>query len=193
MFAPIIGDLPFPRGKTASQGNITPDATYAQELEGKFFWSEDTQHATNIPLVVLCVRNRTGGAITVARKFCEMDITTAKSSPSAVDTFPCNTAGAVALPLDDVYVVGSTIASLDLFFVVAYGFCSVLTTASVTNLTAGESIATDNAGLIPNTAGGAAAGEFVIGRCDYAASYVASTATRMFVCPANLALPPAAG
>lgn len=193
MFAPIIGHLPFQRGKTASGGLLTPTATYRDELEGRFYWAEDTLHGTKQPVVLLCLRNTTGAAITVARKFVKLDITTAKSVASAGDTFPNTTAGGVALPLDDAYVVGSSIADDDIFTVVAWGYCSVLTGASVTNLAAGNAIASDNAGLIANVSGGAAAGEFVIGRLDYQASYSAATATRMFICPANLAPPPAAG
>ena len=129
----------------------------------------------------------------MARKFGQFDNTTAKSSASAIDTFPNVTAGGACAPIDDAYAVGASIPDDDLFYVVIYGYCSVLTSASVTNLTAGEAIASDNAGLIANTNGGAAAGEFVVGVCDYAASYSAATATRMFVCLSSFAMPPAAG
>jgi len=193
MFLPIIGDLPFPRGKTGAQGLITPTSTYQGNLEGKAFFSEDTVHSTGVPVVVLCVRNTSGSAITVARKFAQFDNTTAKSCASAIDVFPNVTAGGLCAPLDDAYVVGGSIPDDDLFYVVIRGFCSVLTSASVTNLTAGEPVSSDNGGFIANVNGGSAAGEFVVGTVDYASSYSASTATRMFVDIAALALPPAAG
>jgi len=193
MFLPILGDLPFPRGKTASQGLLTPTGTYLGNLEGKAFFSEDTEHGTGTPIVVLCVRNTTGGDITVARTFAELDNTTVLSVSGAVDVHPNVTAGAVCLPLDDAYIVGATIADDDLFYVGLYGYFSVLTGASVTNLAAGISISSDNAGKIANVSGGSAAGEFVVGRLPYQATYVATTATAIFVCPGSLAMPPAAG
>lgn len=191
MFPPILGDLPFPRGKTASGGLITPTVNYRKEVCGKFYWSPDTVHSTDVPVVLLTVRNRTGGDITVARKFAELDITHAYGVANAVDTFPCDTAGGVCAALDDAYVVGGTIPENDLFYVVVYGFVSVLTDSAVNSLAAGGGVVSTNAGLIANKATGAA-GEFIVGRLDYAASYSAATATRIFACLPSLAPPPAA-
>lgn len=191
MFLPVTGDLPFPRGKTAAQGLVTPDGTYAAEHEGKFFWHNDTVHSTSVPVVLLCVRNTSGSAITVARKFAEFDTTTAKSVGSAIDTFPCGTAGGVCAPLDDAMTVGDSIPDDDLFYVVVSGFVAVLTDSSVANLAAGSSVTSTSAGLVADKAN-AAAGEFVVGRLDYASSYSADTATRILASLASLTKPPAA-
>lgn len=190
MFIPILGELPFPRGKTAADGLMTPTATWRSEIEGKAYWAQDTQHSTSTPVALLVVRNATGSAITVARKFAEFSVAAAKACVGKISTFPCDTAGGVALPLDDAMTVGASIPANDLFYVVLFGFCSVLTGSAVNNLSAGVAVTTDNAGLIANKSA-PAAGEYVIGRLDYASSYSASTATRILVSPPALAPPSA--
>lgn len=194
MIPVLNSNLPFPRGKTAADGVITPTLAWAmgQSFLGFGYLTSDTVYGYASPVVLLPVVNTTSGAITVARKFAEFDISAAGRRPVAVGTFPCDTAGAVALPLDDAYPVGSSIPQYDIFYLVAYGRCKVLTGAAVNALTAGGTVATDNAGLIANVAN-AAAGSFVIGFLEYASSYSASTATMIFVDPANLCLPDAAG
>jgi len=185
MMPPIIGELPFNRGLTAAEGLITPTSTYRAELEGRAYYSEDSEHDSNQLIVLLCVRNLTGSAITVARKCGEFKTTAALAMVSQMLTFPCDTAGAVALPIDDAYAVGASIPANDLFYVVLQGWCDILTGAAVTNLSAGIPITVDNAGLIANKAQ-PAAGEFVLGKLEYASSYTGATATTVWVDPPAL-------
>ena len=143
-------------------------------------------------VVLIAVKNDTGAAITVARKFCKFSASTNEDFPGRIGTFPNNTAGGLCLPLDDAYTVGTSIPDDDIFWCVLRGPVKVLTGASVTNLAANLAVASDNAGLIANTSGGAAAGEYVVGTLLPAASYSASTATLIYA-DCKLAVPPAAG
>ena len=191
-FSGVSRCLPFPRGYTMADGIITPGDTGRDHLEGKLYEVPDTEHGSGVNVILMAVKNDTGAAITVARKFGEFSAATALDHGRRIGQFPCNTAGAVVLPLDDAYTVGASIADDDIFYVVVYGYCDVLTGASVASLAAAGAVASDNAGLIADQAT-AAAGEFVVGTLDYAASYSANTATTIFVNPPSLNLPPAAG
>jgi len=185
--------LPFPRGNAYNADSLlTMSNTLHDHLEGKFYTVPDTEHKTGKMVTLMVVKNRTGDAITVARKFVELTAEVALGWGCKVTTFPCDTAGAVAVPLDDAMTVGGTIAANDLFFVVVEGPCYVTTASAVDNLVAGGGVTTDNAGLIANKAN-PAAGEFCIGTLDYLASYTASTATIVNVSALPLVKPPAAG
>lgn len=185
--------LPFPRGQAYNADSLlTMSNTLMDHLEGKFYAVPDTVHNTGKMVTLMVVKNRTGAAITVARKFVELTAEAALGWGCKATTFPCDTAGAVAVPLDDDMTVGATIAADDLFYVVVEGPCYVLTGATVNSLAAGGSVASDNAGLIANQAN-AAAGEFCIGTLDYLASYTAATATIVNVSALPLVMPPAAG
>lgn len=185
--------LPFPRGETYNADSLlTMSTTLHDHLEGKFYTVPDTVHNTGKMVTLMVCKNRTGSAITIARKFCELTAEAALGWGCKVTTFPCNTAGAVAVPLDDAMTNGGSIAANDLFYVVVEGPCYVLTGAAVTNLAAGAAVTTDNAGLIANKAN-AAAGEFCVGTLDYLASYSAATNTIVNVSALPLVMPPAAG
>jgi hypothetical protein len=189
---------PFARGYTfndapPSGGLVTLGDTGLSEYEGKIYEVPDTVHGTGRPVLLMIVKNDTGAAITVARKFAAFSAATSLDHGRRIGTFPNGTAGGVVVALDDGYTVGKSIADDDLFFVLIYGPCSIGTPAAVTNLTAGESVASDNAGLIANTSGGAAAGEYVAGTLDYAASYTANSTAKVLVDCRNFAMPPAAG
>jgi meiotically up-regulated gene 157 (Mug157) protein len=109
------------------------------------------------------VKNDTGSAITAANKFCEFSTTSARDFGGRVGTFPADTAGAVVKPLDDAYAAGYSIPANDMFYVVEDGLCDVLAEATY-NLTAGDPVATDAAGLVNGAQ--AAAGEYIVGRID---------------------------
>lgn len=185
MLPPILGEIPFPRGATAADGLMTPTSTWRQEIEGKAYWVPDTQHDSSEVMLLLCVRNETGGSITVERKFGEFKLDAATVMAKQFGTFPCNNLGEVALPIDDAYTDGATIVEHDLFHVVLRGWCNVLS-GSVTNFWAGMGVCTNSTGLI-NDALQVPAGSFVIGRLDYAASYSANSECRVWVDPAGLA------
>lgn len=161
-------------------------------FEGKVFEFPDTVHGTGRSVWCMCVQNDTGSAITVARKFASLANSTSMDFGGRVGAFPNATAGGVVVALDDAYTVGATIADNDLFWVLVYGPCSIATGASVTNLSAGISVSSDNAGLI-NNATGVAAGAYVAGTLDYAASYTANSTAKVLVDCRNLNKPPAAG
>jgi hypothetical protein len=190
----IENDLYFPRGSTYSQGSdtMTLNSTRAQELEGTRCWAVDTVHGMGAPVELIVLRNRTGGDITVARKFLELKQDEAKSFGRQVDTFPADTAGAVALPLDDAYTIGAIIPENDLFYAIVKGPCDVLTGSNANVLTAGGAIGTAADGTITNAITGAA-GNFVIGTLDFADAYINATVFRVLVDAGPLAQVPAAG
>lgn len=162
--------LPFPRGSTYSDGGlVTMTATYADGLEGRVFETEDTVHNTGQKIKLRVLRNSTGGAITVARNFCEISRAASLAWGRKCSAFGASLSGqgVVAKPLDDAYTVGQTIPENDLFYVVEAGPCGVLTDANAIALPAGSAIATDAAARIHATA--AAAGEYVIGTLDRSA------------------------
>jgi hypothetical protein len=162
----------------------------AQKCLGKIYEAPDTVHDTGKPIKLLVVQNETGGDITVARKFGSFRATTAKDFGRIIGAFPNTTAGGVAVALDDKYTVGTTILEHDLFYVVLEGPCNVLTAAAVNSLAANIGVVSDNAGLIANKAA-PAAGEFPVGALDYLATYVASTATRVYMANPLRAVPAA--
>ena len=183
--------LPFPRGYTAADGVVTPDDSWKSELEGQVFWTEDTEHGTGYLIGLMVVKNDTGAAITIARRFCEFSITDSLDFRRRIGTFPANTEGAVAVPLDDAYTVGNTIADDDLFYVLVSGPCSV-ETGGVGNFVAGMSVMTSALGKIRDLAA-VPAGDFVIGTLDTAASYTANSTAIVLVDAFPLKMPPAAG
>ena len=112
--------LPFPRGRTFYDANtdVTLSDTLYSHLEGQIFEVEDTEHGTGEKVLLRVVKNDTGAAITVARKFCEFSVTSSADWGLRVGTFPADTAGAVCKPIDDAYTAGDTIDQYDLFYVV---------------------------------------------------------------------------
>lgn len=182
--------LPFPRGYTAVDGTLTPGDGWRQdELEGKVYWAPDTIHNTGIMVGLMAVKNDTGAAITVARQCGEFSLANTYDFGRRIGTFPCNTEGAVALPLDDAYTVGATIADDDIFYVIVKGPCSI-DTEGVSNFAAGMSLMSSALGCIRNLAQ-PTAGSFVLGTLAYAASYTANTTAVVYVDAFPLRLPTA--
>lgn len=163
--------LPFPRGQTHSDaGIVTMAADTYDHLEGKIFEVEDTVHNTGTKILLRCVRNATGAAITVTRTFVQFGIT-ALDMGRVIDAFAGDcVAGDVSKPIDDGYLVGFSIPSLDLFYVVEAGFCSVLSESSAVSLASGDAVACDTNGRMNGEV--AAAGEAVVGTLDLAADTV---------------------
>lgn len=175
-------ELPFPRGSTWNQGGgngLTLSATLPPiTLEGRVFEVPDTEHNLGGVVKLRVVRNDTGSALVVARKFAEFASAAAGDYGRKVDTFPADTAGAVCKPVDDAYAVGLSIAANDLFYVVEAGPCNVTTEASSVSLAAGAAVATDASGLVNGAA--ATEAEFIVGTMD-AASEAESTAVLIHV------------
>jgi len=165
--------LPFPRGSTASDaGLVSLDDSTFSELEGKIFEVPDTVHGTGQPILLRAVKNDSGAAITVARKFMRFALA-ALDFGRRVAGF-VNAAGAVCKPLDDAYTVGFSIPDDDIFYVVEAGKCNVLTEASAVALDAGSVVASDASGFV-NGAPCAQASEYAAGKIGPAA-YATATA-----------------
>lgn len=182
--------LPFPRGETFNAfALLTMGDTKHSDLEGRIYEVDDSMHGTGRTVLLRVVKNDTGGAITVARKFAEFSAGVLDFG-RRIGTFPCDTAGAIVKPVDDAYTVGASIPDDDLFYVVESGPCSVLTNDDTLALTAGDGVATDNEGLVSDDP--AAAGEFVAGQSDITTTS-ATAITLVVHVNAGLAKPPAAG
>lgn len=180
MFGAAERSLPFPRGDTYNEGSfLTLDDSVLKSMEGRIFWAQDTVHDTGQQVGLICVKNDTAAAITVARKFALFSVATAYDFLRRIGTFPNTTDGALVVAMDDAYTVGATIPDDDLFWCVCFGPVSILTGASVASFAAGMPVASDNAGLIAD--GPAAAGKTAVGRLIYAASYSTTTATPIFM------------
>ncbi len=157
--------LPFPRGKTYGDGVVTLDVTNydtAKHLEGTVHEVEDTVHGTGVKVFLRIVKNRSGSAITAARKFYRWYTGSLAMGRRILGV--ANVDGQLCKPLDDKYVVGVSIPNGDLFYVLEEGPCSVTTEAASVSLVGGDAVTTDQLGVIKGTA--AAAGEYVVGQID---------------------------
>jgi hypothetical protein len=141
---------PFARGDTYF-GTGTPTANDGDQICGRKYEFPDTVNGTNYKVVCMAVRNTSGSAITVARACGEFD-TGVNSIDREISQFPANTAGAYCWPLDDAYVVGTTIADDDIFYVVVEGPCVVKTSATGTSeaadVTQGVGVVINGSGLV---------------------------------------------
>ncbi len=148
--------LPFPRGKTYSQGVYTPTAEDGAHLEGKRFTVPDERNPGG-EKVLMVVRNG-GTNVTVANKVVRF----ATLGTKAVDGAYTGTAGAIGKPIDDAYPAGTVIKAHDLFYVVDEGVVQVTkTTGSGSgsgsgsgtgdNIAAGAKVYANADGVIDNT------------------------------------------
>lgn len=157
--------LPFPRGKTYNQLDVlTMTATIFAEWEGREFEVDDTQHGTGTTVVLRIVRNTTGGAITPANQLFTFD-GDAKDFGRQVDAVT-NTIGDLGVPIDDAYSAAPTIAENDLFYIVMYGPCNIMSGAANMAINARDAVTSDALGALDLDKAGA--GEFVIGTADAA-------------------------
>ena len=187
----ILGNLPFPRGKTWSDfGNagLTLDDDTAKHLEGREYWVLDSEHNSGQPVKLRVVKNDTGSTITPSNQLLRF-------STSSIGDFGCriagttNSAGMVCVPIDDAYESTPTIPDDDLFYVVMEGRCAIAIDGANCNVTVGESVTCDNAGAIGDEA--ATAGQFTIGALCIAAG--ASDTTETVLVDIQLKKPPESG
>lgn len=175
--------LPFPRGSTMSDfGTVSIDTTnpewFYDNLCGRVYEAPDTVH--NLPgrqVKLRVVRNHSGSAITVARKF--MKYTTANGETERYCAGVA-TKGGYGKPLDDAYTVNASIPVNDLFYVVEQGPCDILNyiTASTTehNLqTPGYPVKSGPTGRLDGAA--VTTGDYVLGVVD---EHPATTTTATF-------------
>lgn len=139
--------LPFPRGKTYSQGVYTPTATDGANLEGKRFTVPDERNPGG-EKVLMVVRNGNSD-VTVAKKVVGF---------SALGTKALNgawlaTSGGIGKPIDDAYPDGMTIKAYDLFYVVDEGVALVgkTTDSGSGTISAGDKVYANASGLIDKT------------------------------------------
>jgi hypothetical protein len=164
MPSPADKCLPFSRGDVADLSELSWDSTVLDELVGKKYWVEDTQHSTG---ELVCLRAvRAESELTVVRKFVAWG-TDAKDFGRTVSGFD-PTAGTPTKPIDDAYTAGDTIPANSIFFVVESGPCNVVTESSSVNLSAHDAVAADSAGCVNGAA--AAAGETPVGVIDAAST-----------------------
>ncbi len=181
--------LPFSRGSTMADKSALlslGDDTY-NDLEGRCYVVPDTENGTGEPVVLRCVKNDTGSAITVTHDFYRYS-TGAKDWGRRIGAV-CDSAGEVGKPMDDAYVVGATIPDDDLFYVVESGPCTVRPETSSVSLSGGDPIATDLSGRANGAA--AAAGEAVLATID--AACTTATTEVLFHIRGDVHKPPAAG
>jgi hypothetical protein len=155
--------LPFPRGTTYGDNVLTLTATLGQDHEGRVYEVPDSEHNTGVKVSLRVVRNLTGAAITVARRFCEMTSAASLDFGRKCAAFggDVSAQGAVAKPLDDAYPLGMSIPANDLFYVGEEGPFTVLTESGAVNLAPGAPVACNADGTVDGTA--AQAGEYVCG------------------------------
>lgn len=155
--------LPFPRGKTACDGVVTPASDMFLNLAGRIFEVEDTQHGTGQTVLLRCVQLTAN--VTVARKFMKFSTSSALDFGRKISGVN-DAAGGPVKPLDDAYTVGDTLLQYDYAYVVERGPCSVKSELSSANISAGGAVVSDNAGYVDGAA--PAAGNCVVGRADAA-------------------------
>lgn len=152
---------PFERGSTLWEGDTTAISTSeALGLEGKRFTVQDTVHGTGHQVVLQCVRNGTGSAITVVRGE-GYEYTAGEVNREVAGLADAGEFGHV---IDDAYPVGYSIPDDDLFYVVAEGPVDVRSNAAYS---AGDALA------IVGTSGEfdtATEGHYVWGIADEAAT-----------------------
>lgn len=165
--------LPFPRGKTLgdSLDNLTLSDTWYQWLEGKEFEVEDTIHGTGEKVILRVVKNDTGSAITIAKRFMRFN-TAAEDFGRRIAGY-VNAEGMYCVLPDDAYSVGATIPDDDMFYVVVKGPVSGTTAAGSVSLSAHDPVATTATGYIGGTK--AQYGEFVAGIADVASTTASAT------------------
>jgi hypothetical protein len=160
-------NLPFPRGRTYGDNVVTLDDDSASHLEGQIFEVEDTVHGTGRKVLLRCVKNDTGAAITIdtsrrlLQRFSENALDFGRRVAGNTDQ-----AGDICKPMDDAYPNGTSIPDNDLFYLVDGGPCYCTTEAAAVSLLAHDSVAADSSGRINGAV--AAAGEFIIGQIDAA-------------------------
>lgn len=174
--------LPFPRGKTMSDGmttigtSTTTQAAYWENLCGRVFEVLDERHdADSGDTVKLRVVRNHVTALTISHK--AVAFTTAEGEWGKYVSGYAAGQGVMAKPMDDVYTAGGTIPCGDLFYVVEAGPCDIMNTSSATEAAAwalGVTVTTDAAGRLDGAA--AADNDWILGFVD---ETVTTTTTEM--------------
>lgn len=169
--------LPFAVGSTYKDGSklLTMGSTTAQNLWGTLHRTVD---ASGRPQVLRCVHLE--AQVTATKTCLAFDSDAGDTGRQASGI--AGTAGVVAKPLHPDYD-GKTLAANDIVYVVDEGFTTVLSGAG---FTAGDPLATDNAGKLRT----AVAGQYVVARAEATAAG-ANAATEVYVFGGLRMAPPA--
>ncbi len=152
----ISSALPFPRGSTYSDGPngaVTMTATTADELTGRLYVVRDTNHGTGLNVVLRCVRNTTGGSITIdgtaalpQHRIYSFD-GDSKDWGTEIDAVT-GAIGEVGKPIDDEYPGAMVIVENDLLYVVDEGPTKIVTAAASVANGLHESVTPDALGAL---------------------------------------------
>jgi len=182
--------IPCARGYTLGDTGLTGltlDATSYLGQCGVPFQVLDTVHGTGRLVTLMPVKNESGGALTVARRF--LKFATSALNFGRVSAGYNDAAGGIVVAMDDAYTVGQSIAEHDVFLVVLAGPVYVNTGATGVSLAQGVAVSSDASGYVQ--AATSTAGQFVAGTLD-AATTAEATAVVVHMA-GNLAMPPALG
>jgi len=128
----ICRTLPFPRGSVMSDGIGTPaDGDFAH-LTGRLFAVPDELHKGGEDVILRCVQNDSGSALTLERKCVSFSTGGVTEFGSKIDGV-AGTGGEVCKPMDDYYRGRRTSCPAnDLMYVVDEGRVDIMTTADCT-------------------------------------------------------------
>jgi len=174
----VYPTLPFPRGQTYGDGQLTLTDTTAKHLEGKRFRVPDTLHGTKGDVVLRVVKNDAGADLTISKRVLKWSTASEDDIGNRVDGWA--TASVHGKPIDDYYLGRkTTIPDDDLFYVVDEGPCDVLisTTTSTAISAAGKPVQVAAAGCV----GQCADNKISIGTALEAKSTAALTAVAIYV------------
>lgn len=162
--------LPFPRGFTWGDGQVTLDATSGSQLLGQVYEVPDSIHLTGKNVKLRVVKND-GSAITVARK--GVSYGTAAGDFGRFVTGFNVTAGGYGQLIDDAFAVGKVIAANDLFYVVEEGPCNALSSSAASTLAAQCEVSFAAGGRLTTITG--ASTYYCIGKTDIACNTTSTT------------------
>ena len=161
--------LPFPRGSTMSdlgRSGITPTAAMWSQILGQKYEVQDDLHSTGLPVILLVVRLET--AFTTSADYFGLlypfDADSKDFGRELQSAAASNSAGALAVPLDDHYSKSQALLANDLVYVILSGPGYGATAASGCNLTAHDPITSGSTGRLQATI--ATAAQTVLGTID---------------------------
>ena len=166
----LANTLPFPRGQTWCDGQVTPDATTAKQLLGKVYEVTDSVHLTGRTVKLRVVKND-GSALTVARKAVAYG-TAALDFGRYIKGYNASAGGSAVL-IDNAYAVGQVIAASDLFYVIEEGPTTILSSSAAATFAAQAELAVAAGGRLTTVA--ATTGQFSLGRIDEACATTSAT------------------
>lgn len=172
--------LPFERGTTYGDGQLTPTDAMAERLKGDVYEVTDTLHDTGLPVFLRVVQNDKATAKTVGRPGIVFPFTTSATSfgKRLSDTYSGD--GEFGKPLDDFYTAKevTSIPAYDLMYVVEGGPCDLMADAAntVTSAAIGAVVSVSGSGLVDAAP---SAGDYIVGAIMENADVASSTS---FLC-----------